>query len=256
MEVLRKKVKTALSKSGIPGLDFALNPYIGCIHNCIYCYARCYVDRDVAERWGEIVIVKDNLLNLLRKEKKVGVVGIGTITDAYQKIEEKEEVTRKAVKILLSKGAKISIQTKSDLVVRDLDIFKKESVDVGFTITTLEKSKAKILEPNAPSPEKRVKALEKLSSEGLKTWIFLGPIVPNVSIEEIEEIVEVAASSGSHLYYDKFRVKNFMKEGYIKELAEEAKKVNWKDVFSKIEEVCRKYKVKAFPAFFKKNRKF
>lgn len=246
--VLRRKVRTALSRSNLPGLDFSLNPYIGCIHGCIYCYAKCYVSKDLAESWGKFVIVKEDLLKLLKRVKRVeGKVGIGTVTDAYQKVEEKEMITREALKILLEKGFKVSIQTKSDLVVRDLDVFKRfKYLDVGFTITTLDENKTKILEPNAPLPEKRIKALKKLASVGIKTWIFLGPIIPGTSFEEVEEIVEIAARTRSSFYYDKFRIKDFMRDGYLKDLAERAKKIDWKEVFLKIREICEKHNVKTF----------
>ncbi|MCX8172214.1 MAG: radical SAM protein, partial [Archaeoglobaceae archaeon] len=207
MELLleRKKVSSALGKSKLPGIDYTLNPYIGCSHGCIYCYARLYTDPKIAENWGKIVVVKENISELLLKEvkrKKKGTVGFSTITDAYQSIEEKEKISRELLSILLANNFKVSIQTKSSLVLRDLDLLclKKDLVDVGFTITTLNNEFAKIFEPKASLPNERVRALEKISAEGIKTWIFLGPIIPEVSEESFREIVEIAKATESPIY--------------------------------------------------------
>ncbi|MCS7130001.1 MAG: radical SAM protein [Archaeoglobaceae archaeon] len=244
MELLleRKKVKSALGKSNLPGLDYTINPYIGCSHGCIYCYARLYCDARIAKNWGKIVVVKENIAETLLKEigrRKRGVVGLSTITDPYQSIEAKERITREVLRILLENGFKVSIQTKSDLVLRDLDLLfeKKEIVDVGFTITTLEDRIAELIEPNAPKPSARVKALEKISGEGIKTWIFLGPIIPEISEKSFEEIVEIAKATNSLLYYDKYRVKPFM-SGYAKELAEKARRTDWKEIAERIKGLC------------------
>ena len=90
----RIKVKQALSRSGLPDIDYALNPYAGCYHGCIYCYARAYTRyKDAAQNWGQVIYIKENIVDVLRKEvrrKKKGIVGISTITDPYQPIEKKE----------------------------------------------------------------------------------------------------------------------------------------------------------------------
>lgn len=251
--VERKKVSTALGKSNLPGLDYTLNPYVGCSHGCVYCYARLYCDLRIAENWGKIVVVKENIAEVLAKEitkKRKGVVGLSTITDAYQSIEAKERIARELLMMLLENNFEVSIQTKSSLVLRDLDILceKKELVDVGFTITTLDERIAEVVEPKAPSPSDRVKALEKISAEGIKTWIFLGPIIPGISEESFGEIVEIAKATNSLVYYDKYRVKPFM-SGIAKELAEKAMKTDWKKVFEKIEQLCEKKGVFTKSAF-------
>ncbi len=251
------KVKEALSRSGLPDLDYALNPYIGCWHVCIYCYARLYTgDRRVSENWGNIVLVKENIVETLRREvrrKKPGVVGVGTITDAYQPVEAMYELTRKSILILLENGFHTSIQTKNPLVLRDLDILKKykDRVDVGFTITTLDEGTARIIEPRAPPPKARAKALERISEEGVETWLFYGPIIPGINDDEetISSLVELARQTGSTLYYDKLRVKRFMEKPdhplYI--VAERAKRYPWRKLYARIREVCRRRGVKCMP---------
>lgn len=213
------KVKAALSRSGLPDLKYALNPYMGCSHGCTYCYARLYTrDRRAAENWGKVVVVKVNLPSILEEEVKKlepGVVGVGTITDAYQPVEAVYRITRRSLEVLLKNGFPVSIQTKNPLVLRDVDLFSKykSMVDVGFTITTLDYSIAKLIEPSAPPPRARVEALRKLSKAGIKTWVFYGPVIPGLNDDRrtAESIARLAAETKSTLYYDPLHVKPFMK---------------------------------------------
>ncbi|RDD52251.1 radical SAM protein [Nanoarchaeota archaeon NZ13-N] len=254
------EVKEALSKSNLPDLDYALNPYFGCEHSCIYCYAREYTpDKEVSENWGKIIKVKKNLIDLLKievKKKKRGVVGLSTITDPYQPIEKELELSRKGLEILLKNGFKVSIQTKSDLVLRDLDFLTqfKDLVDVGLTITFLDKDIAKKFEINAPEPERRINALYRLSENGIKTWVFYGPIIPKVNdnLEIIKELVKIAKETNSIFYYDKLRIKKFMLKSdnpLIKEMVNSSKNYDWKNLYKKIEEICKENGVKCLPAF-------
>jgi len=254
VRVIRKSIRRALSKSNLPGVDFTINPYTGCMHGCIYCYARSYCQKEVGENWGSIVIVKENILDILRKElrrRPSGRVVLSTMTDPYQPLEKKEELTRRILEMLLINGCKVGIQTKSDLVLRDLDLLVQnlELVDVGFTITTLSKDLARKTEPHAPSPQRRVRALEKLSEEGVRTWIFMGPVIPGVDEREIEDIVEIAGKTNSPLYYDKLRIKGFMKSGLVGQMAEKANKTDWKELSQRINKICKKHGVKAISAF-------
>lgn len=256
IRVIRGKASRALGKSNLPGVDYTLNPYAGCSHGCVYCYARLYSPREVSENWGDAVIVKENIAEVLEREvgkKRKGTVTLSTITDAYQPLEKKFGITRRLIKILLRSGFRVSIQTKSSLVLRDLDLFEKyrEKADIGFTITTLDWGIARKIEKFASPPEKRVEALREVHSSGIKTWIFLGPIIPGSDEEDLKEIVKVAKETGSNLYYDKFRVKVFMKSGIEAELAEQARKTDWSEVTLKIEDLCERLGVKAVPAFGK-----
>lgn len=218
LTVYHVNVKTALSRSGLPDLDYALNPYIGCGHGCIYCYARLYTnDPRARERWGRVVIVKDNIARVLSREIRrlsPGVVGVGTITDAYQPVEAVFKITRSCLEILVEKEFRVSIQTKNPLVIRDLDILARhrDKVDVGFTITTLNSTIARFIEPLAPPPQSRANALKRLREEGLKTWVFYGPIIPGVNDDSdtAESIARLALETGSTLYYDPLRIKPFM----------------------------------------------
>lgn len=173
--------KTILSKSKV--FDYSLNPYIGCEHGCTYCYAK-FMKRFTGhkEKWGEFVDVKINAPNLLQHQitkKKVGRVWISGVCDAYQPLEKKYEVTKKCLEILLKQDWPVTVQTKSPLVLRDLELFKQfRDIEVGLSITTGDEKIKKIFEPNSPPIEKRIKALEKLHSNGVKTYAMIAPMLP------------------------------------------------------------------------------
>ena len=209
------KAYRALTPSGLPDIDYALNPYVGCAHGCTYCYARAYVrDPEVTREWGSVVKIRVNLIDALIKDVsrlKPGVVGLATITDPYQPIEASQHLSRESLKILLRAGFKVDLQTKSPLVLRDIDILKqwRDHVEVGLTITTLKDEVAAIIEPGAPSPSERAKALRELSASGITTWLFLGPIIPGVNdnYSDVRNIAKLAADTNSLLIYDPLRLK-------------------------------------------------
>ncbi|MGC8983262.1 MAG: SPL family radical SAM protein [Desulfurococcaceae archaeon] len=254
------RVKSGLSKSGLPDIEYALNPYLGCGHGCVYCYARLYTrDERASKNWGSVVVVKVNLPSVLEdevKRLKPGVVGVGTITDAYQPVEAVYKITRKSIEVLLRHGFPVSIQTKNPLVLRDLDVLAsyKKLVDVGFTITTLRSEVAKNIEPKAPPPAARAEALKKLSKAGIKTWVFYGPIIPGLNDDyaTAKSVAELASETGSVLYYDPLRVKPFMHSpGHpLKAAAEQATSFEWlRRVRSMVLELCREYGLTCRPGF-------
>jgi len=260
----RIRVKQALSRSGLPDIDYALNPYAGCFHACIYCYGRSYTRyRDAAENWGSVIYVKENLIDVLRREVRKlrrGVVGIATITDPYQPIEAREKLTRGSVELLLKHGFRVDIQTKSPLILRDIDILTKwiKFVEVGFTITTLREDIAEVIEPRAPKPSSRAMALEKLASEGISTWVFLGPIIPSVNDQEesLKEVVELAGETGSLLIYDWLRLKPEVENSLLKNLSKENDKCEWfpstawkRRMESTLRSLCTHYGVNCERAF-------
>ncbi len=195
--------KRALTPSGISGMDYSLNPYIGCEHSCIYCYATFIRKwREHQEEWGKIIEVKINLIERLIKElkKKKGVVCIGTIADPYQPIELEYQLTRKALKTLMSYNWPIEILTKSHLILRDLAILKDlKNLSIEITLTTLNEKIRKIFEPKASSVEERKKTIKTLIENGISTTIFFGPIIPYFSDreEKIREIFDFAQEVGA-----------------------------------------------------------
>ena len=181
MNIREIKAKSILSKSQI--YDYALNPYVGCQHGCVYCYAK-FMKRFTGHRenWGEFVDVKINAPELLAREvkkKKVGRVWIGGVCDSYQPLERKYTLTGRCIDILVENGWPFTVQTKSPLVLRDIEALKRlDDIEVGFTITTFDEKIRKIFEPGAPQSGKRIEALATLHSNGIRTFAMIAPILP------------------------------------------------------------------------------
>jgi DNA repair photolyase len=173
--------KTVLSKSKV--LDYTVNPYVGCEHGCTYCYAR-FMKRFTGhqEKWGEFVDVKINAPSLLQREikrKGAGRVWVSGICDPYQPLERKYELTRRCLEILLMHHQPVTVQTKSPLLLRDIELLKTSGdVEVTMSIATADETMRQIFEPKAPSIRERVEALEKLHSEGIKTSAMIAPLLP------------------------------------------------------------------------------
>ena len=204
--------KSILSKSHLE--DYCINPYIGCQHACKYCYAESYTRRFTKheENWGDFVDVKINAPDVLAREVKKkprGAVFLSSLTDAYQPVEREYDLTRKLLEILLQHQFPISIQTKSALVLRDLDLIRKfHRREVGFTITMLNDDVRKLFEPNSSSVSERLHAIAELRENGVKTFVFFGPILPYVSDQDLEEYFHQIVNVGTdYLYVDKLNLK-------------------------------------------------
>ena len=188
----------ALSPSGIPGLDFVVNPYGGCNHGCVYCYAP-EVTHSEWKDW-RIVRVRSNMATRLARELKNidshAVIGLGSSTDPYQYAESRFQITRDCLTVLKRFGSTVHIITKSDLVTRDIDLLREMDCTVGITITGLDERMSKIAEPGAPMPEKRLAALKELVDAGIKAYVMAEPMMSHVEGHE-EEFVEAIASTGT-----------------------------------------------------------
>jgi DNA repair photolyase len=211
MNIQEVQCKTALSRSTLPGLDYSLNPYRGCSHNCAYCYAP-YVLRMPRERWGEVIEVKKNIPVVLAKEvktKKPGVVGISTVTDPYQPLEQKYQLTRFCLEQLLRHNFPAHIQTKSALVTRDLDLLQRFSdAQVMISIGTLHDNERRLLEPYTSSIHDRFATLKKCSQAGLRTAVFFGPVYPTTTIDDIPQILDAIKDAGvQELWIDKLHLR-------------------------------------------------
>ena len=159
--IKEKRARSILSKSGIPGIDYCINPYTGCSHGCKYCYAT-FLKRFTGheEAWGSFVDVKINAPEILQRQMKNaprGNIMISSVTDPYQPVEDQYKLTRQCLEVLLAYQFPVSILTKSSLVLRDLDLIKRfKEMEVGITITTDNDKIREIFEPNAPSIETRI----------------------------------------------------------------------------------------------------
>lgn len=189
--IVRKECSTALSPSRLPGLDLALNPYSRCAHACTYCYAP-YIMRVPPHEWGVEVQAKVNIARLLARElvRKKGVVGLGTVTDPYQPAEAKLLLTRRCLEEMVRAGSSVSLLTKSDLVIRDIDLLRKmASAEVGVTLNTSIDARATVFEPGAPPTSKRLRAVRALVDADIGTYVFLGPVIPTITDHDLDGLI-------------------------------------------------------------------
>jgi len=234
MKITEVNCKTALSPSRLPGLTYSLNPYRGCQHQCRYCYVP-HVLKINREQWGRFVDVKTNIPLILSKEikkKKPGVVGISTVTDPYQPLEKKYNLTRYCLEQLLLHDFPVSIQTKSCLVTRDIDILRQFThAEVMISIATINDQERQLLEPYSSSIEERLSALQTCSNAGLTTSIFFGPIYPTIDIQDISGILDTFIMSGiSKIWIDSFNLKPGLWE-HMNQTVSKNKNIN--TIFSK-----------------------
>jgi DNA repair photolyase len=216
IEVIVREIecKSILTKSGIEGVDYAINPYVGCQHGCVYCYA-IFMKRFTGhkEDWGTFVDIKVNAAEVLARQMrrtKPGNIAIGTVTDPYQPLEKKYQITRACLEVLTAYDFPVSILTKSDLVLRDLDILRRlGDVEVGFTIATLDEKARRVFEPRSSPVPARLSALAELAEAGIRTWGFCGPLLPLLSDSEDQMDVlfrELAQTGVSYIIVDSMKL--------------------------------------------------
>ncbi len=192
--------------------EWTLNPYRGCEIGCGYCYARYthgYLGLDDPRDFERRLFWKEDLPRLLARDLEKRVypgqrIAVGTATDPYQPLERAKEITRGCLRVFARReGLRLSITTKSDLVVRDLDLLRvvaaRNSLHVNFSVTTLDRRLARALEPVAPTPQRRLQALRTLSAEGIETGLFLMPVLPGLTDGPgaLEEVAREAARAGA-----------------------------------------------------------
>lgn len=249
------------------GIGYNMNLYRGCSHGCIYCDSRsnCYhIDS------FDIVKGKENALYILEQElykkRKKGVIGIGVMSDTYNPKELEYEQTRGALKLILKYGFGVSIDTKSDLILRDIDLLKEinlnNNVIVKFTITTPNDELSKIIEPNVCVSSKRLQAIKKLSDNGIFVGVMMNPVLPFITDNEgdIKELVKLAYENGAKFihtymgmtlrenqkdyYFDKLDDHFIgLKEKYIKYYGDKYNCVvpNYKRLYKIFTDECNKY---------------
>ncbi|MCB1506158.1 MAG: PA0069 family radical SAM protein [Hyphomicrobiaceae bacterium] len=188
--------------------DQSINPYRGCEHGCIYCYARpthCYLGHSAGLDFETILYVKPNAPQLLERELanpryRPRIIALGTNTDPYQPIERERRLTRQILEVLERAQHPVGIVTKSALVVRDIDILsrmaEKGLAKVALSITTLDRRLARAMEPRAATPARRLEALRLLGEAGVPTTLMMAPIIPAINDHEIEAVLTAAARVG------------------------------------------------------------
>lgn len=209
-KIIKTQAKDIFTKTKLPGCDWVVNPYIGCGHNCSYCYARFISRWREYGEWGSWIEAKMNAPELVKNKYVPGSVFMSSICDAYQPIEKELKLTRKMLENM-DKNIKLSILTKSDLVLRDIDLLKKfKDVDVGFTINSFEGKAKKLFEPDSPSWQDRIKAMKKLKENGIKTYVFVSPIIPGLI--DIEKVIAETKDCTDYYWFEFINMRGAGKE--------------------------------------------
>ena len=243
-EIFTETPKTIIARNQSPDISFdrSINPYRGCEHGCVYCYARpahSYMGLSPGLDFESKLFIKPNAAALLRGELTATnyeprTIALGSNTDPYQPIERTYRITRSIIEVLSEFKHPFGIVTKSDSVCRDIDLLKPMAeqglVKVALSITTLDPKLARAMEPRASTPAKRLAAIEALSAAGIPTVVMIGPIIPGLNDHEIEAILKAAYAAGAReagytMLRLPFEVKDIFKDWLFKEFPDRAAKV-------------------------------
>jgi hypothetical protein len=213
--------RTILTRNTSPDVPFSqsINAFAGCEHGCIYCFARpthAYHDLSPGLDFESRLFAKPDAATLLRAELakpgyRVAPIALGTNTDPYQPIESEWRITRSILEVLAETDHPVAITTKSDRVVRDVDILApmaaKGLATVCLSVTSLDAKVARTVEPRAPTPERRLAAVAKLAAAGIPTYVSIAPVIPAITDHEIEHLVARAAQAGArHAFFIPIRL--------------------------------------------------
>jgi len=210
-EVTWEKPKSVITRNASPDIPFdrSINPYRGCEHGCFYCFARpthAYLGLSAGLDFESKLFAKQNVAALLERELAAAKyapapIALGTNTDPYQPIERQHRITRSVMETLRRARHPVSVVTKSNLVLRDLDILSDMARDglakVFLSVTTLDRALARKMEPRAPTPEKRIEAIARLNDAGVPAGVMVAPVIPAVNDAEIETILTRAWAAGA-----------------------------------------------------------
>ena len=270
MKIKEIKVKSIIVKTNLPEGDFVINPYIGCEHGCKFCYAR-FMKRFTGhkESWGCFVDVKINapdLIPLNTRKYKNKFITISSVTDAYQPIEKKYKLTRQILEKLIPHQPKIDIITKSDLVLRDIDLIRQfRHCIVAVSLAFSDEKVRKKLEPLACSVEKRINILRKLRKAKIQTALFVSPIFPELTdwkklINKTKSFVDEYWFENLNLYPSiRKNIYGFLKNSYP-ELVEKYKEIYsknsdyWQEQEKEIKAFCKDKKINCRIYFHHKKR--
>ncbi|BED91755.1 MAG: radical SAM protein [Candidatus Improbicoccus pseudotrichonymphae] len=254
----KMNTNSCFTTSKLPGIDYVINPYVGCPHKCIYCYAE-FMKRFTRHKevWGDFLDVKIyNKSFNFDKLKETDNVLIGSVTDAYNFYESKYKNTQNILKNLVNCKASIEILTKSDLVLRDIELLKQlKKIRVGISMNTLDDNFRKLIEPRASSVEKRINTLEKLKAEKISVHLFMSPIFPHITnfkviINRLKSVVDYFGFENLNLRAAYLpRVLNFIKSNFP-DLSDSYRKIYiskdnsyWETLEKKIVKFCEENKV-------------
>ena len=207
MELVKTQAKEIYTKTKL-GCDYTLNQYVGCQHACTYCYAKFICRWKQYGKWGMLVEAKMNAPELAKHKKVKGEVFMSSMSDPYQPIEQKLKLTRKILENL-DRNIRLSILTKSNLVLRDIDLFKQfPNIEVGLTINNFDGKTKNLMEPFTPPNKLRIEALKILYQSGIKTYAFISPIIPKLI--NLEKVINITKN---YTYYYWFEFMNLRGAG-------------------------------------------
>lgn len=263
MVIKEIKVNDYLTKSKLPASDYVINPYVGCPHGCKYCYAS-FMKRFTGhnEEWGDFLDIKicDKKINLEKIKNKD--VFLSSVTDCYNPFEEKYKVTRKILEQLVDADCFLGIATKSNLILRDVDLLKKmKHVRVSMSINTLNENFRADMD-NASSIKERLATLEKLHKQGIYTILFMSPIFPYIT--EWQEIIEKSKNYVDEYWFEnlnlrgayKFYIMNYIKNKYAKyykyycDIYLNGNNSYWESLSKEIDDYCQKNNIKYVNYFY------
>jgi len=240
----------ALSKSGLEDVDFSLNPYFGCAHGCLYCYAPDVTRCRKGMEWGLWVEAKTNISRQLKKEiKGIGesVIGLATVTDPYQPAEKQLRLTRACLEVISESDASLMLMTKSPLVLRDIDIIEKiGKAEVCVSITTLDERTSSLFESRVSKPKDRLEILRKFSDKGIKTDAMVSPLLLSGADleEEIEQLIDAIYETGCNgITFDRLRLRDIgkarIRNAFFKKDSDEVSRIISASEEADLKSLCR-----------------
>ncbi|MEQ8355072.1 MAG: PA0069 family radical SAM protein [Kiloniellaceae bacterium] len=226
-EVTWDSTRSIITRNNSPDVPFdrSINPYRGCEHGCVYCFARpshAWLGYSPGLDFETKILAKPEAGRLLRKELarksyRPEPIALGTNTDPYQPVERRLKITRGILEVLKETRHPFTIVTKSNMVMRDLDILapmaREGLVRVMISLTTLDRELARVMEPRAPTPQRRLEAMRTLNAAGVPTGVLTAPVIPAINDAELEALLEAAARAGAkHAGYVLLRLPLEIKE--------------------------------------------
>ncbi|GAB6390660.1 MAG: radical SAM protein [Treponematales bacterium] len=264
MTINEIEVKSLVTKTQVPAADYVINPYVGCPHKCVYCYAE-FMKRftNHPEPWGDFLDVKRCAKKINAERYEGSGIVLSTVTDAYNPFEKKYRVTRNILERFAGSKARVSILTKSDLVLRDIDILKEiPGAEVGISMSSVDDSMREKTEPYAASVENRVNALRVLKEEGIARHVFVSPIFPGIT--DFKAIIETCAAYTNMFHFENLNLRGAFRPRVLRFVAKYdsrllplydgiyARRDNsyWEAMEQEIAAFCNKRKVRYISYFY------
>lgn len=233
MKIVECEAKSIFVPSRLPDADYVVNPYTGCQFGCLYCYAT-FTSRFVKETragWGSYVYVKKNAVELARRQlekwppsKKEAVIMFSSVTDPYQGLERRYQLTRGVLQALVDARypGLVTILTKSPLVLGDVDLLERLNAEAGLTITTADDQLSRLLEVTAPLASRRLDTLQQLAARGIRTYAFVGPLLPHFRYQPqlLDELLgKIAAAGVGEVYVEHINLTGYIRARLLSELS-------------------------------------